>query len=440
MRRYVIVGSGIAGMSAAETLRQRDPSAEITVVSEEPHDFYSRPGLAYLLSGEIPEKQLFPLSRAELRDLKLKWIKTSVARMQPDAHTLTLASGQSVPYDRLLLAPGSTAVAPDFPIGALKGVVKLDNLDDARHILRLAQRGRTAVVVGGGITALELVEGLRARGMTVHYFLRGERYWSNVLDETESRIVENRLRAEGVAVHYHTEVKQIVGKQGWVVGVETVAGERLSCHLVAFAIGVRPRFDLARQAGLATDRGMVVNEFMQTSASDVYAAGDVAQVYDPRSKRAILDTLWSTALAQARAAGTNMAGAPTPYVKGIAFNVTRLAGLTTTIIGAVGSGKDQDLLTIARGDSESWRLAPAARIVSDQQEVNRIRLLVGERTLVGALVMGDQTLSRPLQNLIAAQVDITPIRENLKANPAGLVPAIQDLHRQWERAGHASNL
>jgi len=439
MRHYIIVGSGIAGLAAAEAVRRHDARTEITLLAEEPHSFYSRPGLAYLLTGSVPEKQLFARSQAELRELRLNWMRVSVTRLYPESHEVILANSQHLTYDRLLLATGSTAVKPDFPGGDLAGVVKLDSLDDARHILRLARRGRTAVVVGGGITALELVEGLNARGVRVHYFLRGDRYWSNVLDETESRIVEGRLKAEGVIIHYHTQIKQAMGKHDTLVGVETTTGEVVRCHILGVAIGVRPRTEVAQLARLKLERGIEVNEFMQTSAPDVFAAGDVAEVYDSRSKRATLDTLWSTALAQGQAAGVNLAGVQTPYAKGVSFNVTRLAGLTTTIIGGIGSGRDEDLLTIARGDSEAWRIMPEAWVITERHEVNRIRLLVDERTIVGALIMGDQTLSRPLQNLIAAQVDIAPVREAIKADPTAIISLIPNLHQQWERARHVTS-
>jgi NADPH-dependent 2,4-dienoyl-CoA reductase/sulfur reductase-like enzyme len=224
------------------------------------------------------------------------------------------------------------------------------------------------------------------------------------------------------------------------VGVETTSGQVVPCQILGVAIGVRPRIEVAHLARLQVERGIVVNEFMQTSAPDVFAAGDVAQVYDPRSKRATLDTLWSTALAQGQAAGTNMAGVQIPYVKGVALNVTRLAGLTTTIIGGIGSGRDEDLLATARGDSEAWRIMPEAWVITERHEVNRIRLLVDERTIVGALVMGDQTLSRPLQYLIAAQVDISPIREAIKADPTAIVSLIPHLHRQWECATDSPTL
>ena len=183
------------------------------------------------------------------------------------------------------------------------------------------------------------------------------------------------------------------------------------------AIGVKPRADLAKQAGLKVDKGVLVNEYLQTTSPDVFAAGDVAEAFDPTSGRNTLDVLWPTALAQGRVAGANMAGAGRPYVKGIAFNVTMLTGLKVTIIGAVGSGKkdknekkDQDLVTIARGDSEAWRLLPQAWVLANRDDVNRVRLMVGERRIMGALVMGDQTWSRPLQRLVVGQADITPIR------------------------------
>jgi NAD(P)H-nitrite reductase large subunit len=429
----VIVGSGIAGLSAAEALRQRVPDAAISMISEEPHNFYSRPGLAYLLRGDIPEKQLFVRGRDELRALNVQRINARVEQLLPGEQTLVLAGGKRVPYDRLLLALGATAVPPTFPGGDLAGVVKLDSLDDARHILKLAGRGKTAVVVGGGITALELVEGLLARRVRVHYFMRSDRYWSDVLDETESRLVLDRLRDEGVTVHPGTQVKEALGVRGKLTAVETQAGENIPCRLLAVAIGVRPRADLARAAGLRVDKGIVVNGFLQTSRSEVYAAGDVAEVHDPHTGRTTLDVLWSTALDQGRVAGANMAGANLAYVKGIPFNVTQLAGLQVTIIGAVGKGKDADLVTIARGDSEAWREAPPAWVVAEIDDVNRVRLLVGERRIVGALVMGDQTWSRPLQRLIVAEADIGSVRPALMGAGAAALARLATFYQEWER-------
>jgi NAD(P)H-nitrite reductase large subunit len=431
--QFVLVGSGIASLTAAETIRQRAPTAAITMISEEAHDFYSRPGLAYLLRGDIPEKQLVVRNAEDVQSLQVTRVTARVERLLCANHELVLSTGQRVRYDRLLLATGSLAVPPAFPGGNLAGVVKLDSLDDARNILKRARRSHTAVVVGGGITALELAEGLNARRMRVHYCMRGTRYWSDVLDEIESDIVLQRLQHDGISVHPNTQVKQLIGTAGQVSAVETQAGEVIPCQLVAVAIGVRPRLELARQAGLQVGKGILVNDYLQTSAHDIYAAGDVAEVHDPHSGCTTLDVLWSTALSQGRAAGMNMTGGNRPYAKGIALNVTQLAGLKVAIIGAVGKGGQEDLVTIARGDSEAWRLARQALVVTERHEVNRVRIMVAGQRIVGALLMGDQTWSQPLQRLIAARTDVSPLGQALTGGGTQALEALAEFYQQWER-------
>src|SRR6185369_1175778 len=172
-------------------------------------------------------------------------------------HLLELNDQSTVSYDRLLIAVGAQAMPLDVPGAELEGVLKLDHMSDAKLILKQARRGKTAVVVGGGITALELAEGLLARGMKVHYLLRGDRYWSNVLDEQESHIVEHRLQEEGVKLHYHAEMSEVIGKQNQVKGVRLQNSEMINCELVAYAIGIHPRIELAKQAGLEIDRGIL---------------------------------------------------------------------------------------------------------------------------------------------------------------------------------------
>jgi NADPH-dependent 2,4-dienoyl-CoA reductase/sulfur reductase-like enzyme len=443
-RRYLIVGMGAAGVAAAESIRSQDPGGDILLISDDPHGYYSRPGLAYYLTGEVPQKLLAPFTEQDFRRLNLRRLHARVVRLHPQAHRVELVGGEELAYDRLLLATGSLAVGPPMPGADLDGVVKLDDMEDARGILKQCRRARAAVVVGGGITALEIVEGLRARHVRTHYLIRRDRYWGNVLDETESRIVEHRLQEEGVQIHYHTSVAEILGKRGRVVGVRTEDGRQIDCGLVAVAIGVRPRLELAQAAGAETDRGVLVDEHLQSSIPDLFAAGDLAQVLDPLTGRAVLDTLWGVAVAQGRAAGRNMAGGAFPYLKGAPFNVTRLAGLTTTLIGTVGRGRDQDLVGIARGDSETWRQSPdtlkSTGTIAAQGEfdVNRLRILVGERTLAGAVVMGDQGLSQPLQHLIAQQADITPIRDQLLEPTTRLGELILRFWVEW-RSQHETS-
>jgi len=425
MTHYLIIGAGSAGISAAETIRRLDAAGEITLVCAEADGYYSRPGLAYFLADEIPEQQLYPFRRQDFQRLQIRMLHAQAQQIIPQDHQVLVNDGHRLAYDRLLVATGASAVMAKLPGAELQGVVKLDNLEETRRMLRFAHKGRRAVVVGGGITALELVEGLRLRGMQVDYLLRGERYWPNVLDETESRIVEQRLKQAGVRINYQTELSEILGRGGKVVGVRTTGQGHIPCDLVGMAIGVAPCKQIGETAGLKVDKGILVDDTMLTSVPDIYAAGDVAQVYDPRLGKSIVDSLWEPARAQGRTAGTNMAGQTERYIKAVPFNVTRLAGITTTIIGSVGGRDgDPDVVGIVRGDSEGWRQVPDAMAVQSNSEVNRLRLLVGERHLVGGVVMGDQRLSGLVYQLVAREIDISSIRQNLFTPGADIETAL----------------
>jgi len=435
--RYVIVGTGVAGISAAQTIRQQDSSAKITIIGDDPDLYYSRPGLAYYLTRELPKRSLFPISRGELDRQNIDIHHDYVTKIDAEKQLLYLNRGKFIAYDRLLLATGASAIKLDLPGSTLKGVIKLDHLTDANQMIRLARRARSAVVIGGGITALEIVEGLAARGVKVHYFLRRAHYWSSVLDESESHIVVERLMDEGVQIHFHTSAAEILGRRGSVAGVRTEDGKIIACKLVATAIGIRPRIALAKAMKLTTERGILVDPYMQTSQSGIFAAGDVAQVYEPLTGQFNIDSLWGPARLQGEAAGLNMAGVKTAYRKKTPFNVTRLAGITTTIIGTVGRGADPDLVAIARGDSETWRQLPDAIAVQSGFDINRVRLMIGKNLIIGAIVLGDQSLSRPLKSLVTEKVNISSIREQLLKPNSKITDTVLDFWTAWRKSNAA---
>jgi NAD(P)H-nitrite reductase large subunit len=435
--KLVIIGMGVASIAAVEAIRGFDSSSEIILISKDPHGYYSLPGLAYFLANEISETSLMPFSEADFQRLNVRRIMGQVTRLDPTTHQVILALGESLNYDCLLLATGSQAVLPNIPGITLEGVVTLDNLEDALKIAHLCKRVRTAVVVGGGITALEIVEGLVDQGLKVHYLLRGTHYWSNVLNETESELVEAHLKKVGVQIHYNTELAEICGEGGKVSGIVTRSGKRINCGMVGIAIGVLPRKELAEAAGLKTERGVLVDEYLQTSQPDILAAGDVAQVFDPITKRSSLDTLWWVAREQGRVAGLNMAGKKTAYQKPMSSNMTRLTGINTNIIGTVGQGKDKDMVALARGDSDSWRNLSGSVSIQSGKGVNRIRLQLSERTLTGAVVMGDQTLSLIIRDLIADQVDITTIKPQLLGTRIDLNEILTGFLDQWRGKNEA---
>ena len=439
MRNYVIIGGGAAGWAAAESIRRRDTTGAVWILTEDPYGYYSRPGLAYYLSGEATEEQLYPFDSRFWDDLRVRWHVDRVISVSPLQRLVKFRNGKSLQYDRLLIATGSTAMMPDVPGIALDGVVKLDNMDDVRSILKRARRRETVVVVGGGITALELAEGLAEKGMRVHYFLRGERYWSGVLDPTESRIVEDRLIRSGIEIHYQTNLVEVEGKNGRVNAVLAQSSGkpvRIACRMVGIAIGIRPCTGLAQSAGLGVKRGVLATTMLQTSNQDIYTAGDVAEILDPVSGESLLDSLWNPAISMGQVAGANMAGDCQHYLKQIPYNVTRLAGLVTTIIGQIASqsgaaAKDRDLSGgIMRGDSETWRIMPEAVVAQTIHNTDRLRLYIYRNTIAGAILMGEQHLSRPLQHLIRSKTDIGSIRDRLLAPQADLNGIIQEF---WQK-------
>ncbi len=249
MTHYVIIGMGVTAITAAEAIRATDSEGELTIIGEDPFGYYSRPGLAYYLTGELPEALLFPYHQDDYQKLRASIYNAPVRHILPAEKAIELDPTTRLSYDRLLVATGSKAIPLQIPGADLDGVHKLDHLGDARALLANARRGRTALVTGGGITALELAEGLAARGVKVHYIMRGERYWPNILDDAELRIIEDRLKHEGIHLHHKCEITEIMGKNHQVIGARLTDGAQLRADLVAYAIGIAPRIGSGTRSG-----------------------------------------------------------------------------------------------------------------------------------------------------------------------------------------------
>lgn len=435
-RRYLIVGCGVAGLSAAEAIHRHDLAADVTLVSDDLHGYYSRPGLAYVLNRSIPERHIFPIAANRLRAIFPKRIHARARSILPAEHLLLLEDGRQVAYDRLLIATGARSIRPDFPGNDLAGMVRLNSLADVREILKRGARGQPAIVIGGGIIAIELAEGLVAQGMKVRYFLRGDRFWASMLDETESRLVERGLAAEGIVLHYKTQIAQAEGRRGALRSVVTLAGKRYPCRVLGSAIGLASNLELATAAGLATDKGILVDETLQSSAADIFAAGDVAQVRDPDTGTTWIETLWPVARMEGALAGANMAGVRTICRRPVPFNVVRIGGITTCTLGEVERGRDEDLISLRYNDRRAWQGHSDAWLVERGDEVSRVRILMSERAIVGAVIMGDQGLARPLLDLVEAGADISTLRPELERaqnDPARSVQLITSFYANWKR-------
>lgn len=436
MTRYLIIGNGAAGVAAAEEIRARDPKGHIVIVGAEPRPMYSRPGLAYVITGAVSDKQVIARKPEWYAEQRITLIFGKAASLDAAARYVHLEDRRAVHYDRLLVAAGARAAPPPYPGAELDGVVYLDTLDGAKDLLKRAKAARRAVVIGGGITAMEMAEGLAHHGVETHYFVRKNILWSTVLNGTESKLLEQRITGRGVILHYNTEISEVLGDgKGKVRGVRLNNGGDFSCNLVGAAIGVKPQLEFARGAPLKIDRGILVNEYLETDLPGVYAAGDCAQVWDRWTQKHTLDALWPTAIAAGRAAGANMAGAKRAYVKGAPFNACLLFGLHATAIGQIGGEPNGDVEVIQhidRGSSEVWATRPHNYASAWSQDgVNTVRLALDGDRLAGALVVGKQTLADPLRDLIERQVDIRPLKPHLQTGGPAMTQMIE---RFWRTA------
>lgn len=443
MTHYLIVGNGAAGATAAETIRRHDRHGRITILSAEPYPMYSRPGLAYVILNEVPPKQVIARSPDWYADLNLTLHHGRARALNVRAQTVTLDDGRELVYDKLLIATGARAVPAPYPGADLDGVVYLDTLDGTRELLKKSKRARQAVVIGGGITALEMTEGLAHQGVETHYFLRRDRLWGNVFNQVESQLLAEKMAHHGVHIHYHTEAAEILGdRRHHVRAVRLKNGDEFKCDLFGVAIGVRPQLDLVQNTSVQTDRAILVDEYMQSSVPSVYAAGDCAQVYDRWSGQHLLDVLWPSAVAEGKAAALNMVGQPTAYQKGTPFNACLLFGLHITIIGQVNPDRDakgefDSIQHMSRGSSEVWYTFPRAyQSAWSQNGPHTLRLTMDGTTLTGALVIGRQTVADPLRELIEKQVDATPLLPALDAGQEELQRAILRLWQE-SRSGTA---
>jgi NAD(P)H-nitrite reductase large subunit len=440
MKQYVIIGNGAAGLSAAEVIRQRDPQGRITLITNEPHLFYSRPGIAYLLLGEVSEKQLISRQASFYRENRLDLLHCHVVALNLAQHTLSLENDKQLAYDVLLLATGSSAVTAPFPGGELQGVLTFDTLNDAREVIKRARKAKTAVVVGGGITALELAEGLRHQGAKTHLLQRGSRIWSRLFDEQESAIIEEQIKHEKIDIHYHEGIVEVVGKRGKVAGVRLKSEALLKCQVVGVAIGVRPNLSLVKDLPVAQDQGVLVNPHLQTNVPTLFAAGDVAQVYDRWTEAYHLDILWPSAISEGRAAGHNMvevANGRSPnlsYQKGSPFNAALLFGVHITIMGRMGQQEDEGekVTHLSRGSSHVWTAPFTSRTQSawDKKGPNSVRLVVSNGRVVGALLMGNQALADPLRHLIEQEIDISAYEADLFRENGRLPEIILEIHQK----------
>lgn len=305
-RTFVIVGNGIAGVTAAEMLRAEDAAAQIFIIADDAYPVYYRPALKDFLAGRVREAALRARPEDFYAEQCITCVLDRVTGIAVEQQYVQLQSGRQLAYDRLLLATGARPNTLTCPGSTLAGVTTLRSVADYKKVLSQLGAARHIVVVGSGTLALESVESLRQRGYAVSHVLRHHTLWSEVLDATASDLVLQQERRDGAAVLLEEEVVEITGEQGQVSGVVTTKGRCIACDMVLIAIGIAPTIDFVQHSGIACGRGVRVDANMCTNMPAVYAAGDVVETSDGMTGRTRVIGQWYPAIQQARAAAYSM--------------------------------------------------------------------------------------------------------------------------------------
>ncbi|ROR32602.1 NAD(P)/FAD-dependent oxidoreductase [Inmirania thermothiophila] len=408
--RHVIVGTGPAGVVAAETLRRLDPAAAITLIGREPGPPYARMALPYVLTGLIDERGTW------LRKDPAHWDRLGIERLEdeavaldPAARTLRLASGRTLDWDRLLLATGSTPVRP--PIPGLEGerVVHCWTLDDARRIAAAARPGARVVLMGAGFIGCIIMEALATRGVQLTVVEMAPRMLARMMDDAGAEMIRAWCERKDITVLTGARVTAVAADGGGhplQVHIDDRGTPRvLDADLLICATGVRPNTELVRDLA-DTDQGILVDEHLAASLPGVFAAGDVAQGRDFSTGGFSVHAIQPTAVEHGRVAARNMAGIETRYGGSLVMNVLDTLGLITASFGRWEGVEGGETAVLA--------------------EPGRFRYLklqlAGDR-LVGALAVGWTEHVGILRGLIQTRVGLGPWRDRLLRDPTRVAEA-----------------
>ena len=396
---YVIIGNGIAGVTAAETLRAESPNAPIAVIASDSLPVYYRPALKDYLAGRIGEEKLRARPATFYQEYQLYYLADRVVGLNPQQHIIQLQSGQQLPYARLLLANGAQPRRLVCPGSERAGVTTLRSIADYQALLARLPAIRQVVVVGGGTLALETVESLRLRGYEVTHVIRGSTLWPVALDATASDLVLQQEMRDGVTVRLNEEIVEVTGEQKGVSGVVTTGGAHIRCQMVITAIGIEPTLDFIKHSGIVCGRGVQVDSLMRTNLPDIYAAGDVVETVDPRTRYARVIGQWYPAVQQGRAAAYSMLDlldAHRPFHPSTFYNATFLYGLDCAAVG---------LTTMQGPHFQDIVAAPKPR------HYRKVTLYNG--LPVGMLALGDRKEALAFKRAIDHGVSLAPIASSL---------------------------
>lgn len=382
----VIVGAGVAGVSAAESARQHAPDMRIVLISDEAALPYYRLNLSRYLAGQISPEQL-PLHPEEwYAQNRIERLHSCiVSNIALDDHLVRLADGSSMRFDKLILAMGASAFVPAIPGTERQGVYVFRSLDDAEALRRAtANQGAKAVCIGGGILGLETAGALARRGVRVTLLESADWLLPRQLNRDAGLLLENLVKAQGISIKRSVRVSGISGDDA-AHGVELEGGEHVEADFVVVTAGVRPNTKLAKDAGITVKQGIVVDDCLQTDHTDIFAVGDCAE------HRGLVYGLWDPARFQGIIAGKNAAGIPTEFAGVPRANSLKVLDINLYSIGVVSIPDDSYV---------EW---------CHLTESTYVRYVFHGRKLVGAILIGDIHLAAAITKAIKSETDFSGI-------------------------------
>lgn len=401
--KYLIVGGGVAGTTAAETIRAADKEGSIAIVSDEPYRFYSRLMLSKpnFFLEKIPFDQIWLKDEVWYRQNQISLLLGKEAiKLDPQGKVVNLNDGSVWHYGKLLLAVGACARRWSVTGAEERGILSLRTLDDAKEVISRVKNIKQAILIGSGFISFEMADMLTLAGVDTTLVILESYYWEPVLDETSGRMIEKVLIEHGVKILHKSEVAQIEGEET-VTGVVLKDGTHLPCQLIVAGIGVECPLLWIKESGVAINRGILADEYLQTNFPDVYTAGDCAEFNDLLLRERVLLGNWVNAQVQGRIAATNMVGQHQPF-KMVSFYTTQGMGLAIAFVGNVRVTPDREV--VPRGSPEAGSYG---------------RLILRRGKLVGATLLNLTREMGMLAKLIEGGADLTvkkPLLADLKTD------------------------
>jgi len=412
--KYLIIGNSAGGIGAAEAIRQVDNEGAVTIVSEEPYPAYSRPLISKYLAGERTLEEILFRPLAFYAQNNILYLPSKkVTRLDLDHQIAHLSDKEQITWEKLLLAVGGRPVFPEMKGSDKRGVFTFINLDDAMAVDRFLDNTKKAVVIGGGLIGISVTEALVKRGVVVTVVEMKERILNTILDQQASLMAEEVLKQAGVEIIAgHTVVK--ISARKTVKEIILDNGAAIPCDLVVVAIGVLPRPELALDAKLEINRGIVVDHHMATKHPYVYACGDVAEAYDFVYGENRLTPIWPNAYVGGRIAGFNMAGVTAEYPGGTAMNSLNYFGIDITSAGMPTAPNDDGYETISKQEDNIYQ-----------------KVILKNDLIMGMIFVGNIEKSGIIFGLMKERVNVESFKQSLLVDDFGLAFFPRPLWQEW---------